>query len=118
MPTFIDMRIRVRKEKMGDLAVDMPKYAQIMGFDVVGMNTHTPTYDQQPAANGTVPRAVKGSVQTAVEQVLSNHPKGVSLAIIRTETGLTHQQSYNTVGRLVAAKKAKKLGDLVFSTGK
>jgi predicted Rossmann fold nucleotide-binding protein DprA/Smf involved in DNA uptake len=77
MPEFVDLRVRVRKERLGDLVVAMAThfpYAQFVGFDVVREVTvvkdHKPLLLPPPAKDLTVPQQkVLAAVQKgAVDQ--------------------------------------------------
>ena len=119
MPDFIDVTIRVRKEKMGQLVVELPQFVQPVSFRVVGSVEQALTTASTVAVAMAKGKGPRGAMQATVLATLKLHPRGMTYTQLREiHKELGSHKTYQTVGRLIRAKQAKKMGDLVIATEK
>ena len=116
MPDFIDVRVRVRKERLGDLVTEMSlslPYAKPIGFDVVKEVVFTPVIETEPKllskSTSKSTSKTKGVKFHSAQQkkVFTAIQKGaVDIASISAHTGIVRA---NGISRILANLKKHNL---------
>lgn len=118
MPDFIDVRLRVRKEKLGDLTWELGNscpYAQVLGMDVLpnGETTVTTT------TSAKTKRAPRGDARKGILEYIKDKPNGVARAELRTALPDIHPATFTgTLKRMIDKKLIKQVGDRVVAQPK
>jgi len=90
MPDVMEARIRVRKERLGDLIVDLPNYARLAGVDVVRELELTPVDTHKPGSKLGRPNLSPETIQ----QIKDLSAQGMAKERIAAQVGVSKNTAY------------------------
>jgi phosphate starvation-inducible protein PhoH len=119
MPDFIDVRVRVRAERLGQLVLDLPDYAQMLGVEALRKEEREVKVStkKEPKYSLSEPRGTKiRKVEQYLKSAHQNGKRDIRLADIAAGTGYTYMQCSSTLNNLDRKRMVKRDNGIIIPT--